>query len=196
MMNTQSELLDAIAWAASKGWAPATGGNFSARTPQGYLITASGKDKTRIQEEDLLLCDPYGLVIDGLGLPSAESDLHAALYRLDARIGCVLHTHSVASTVLSRRHPDGIEFSGFEMQKALQGNKTHAATVRLPVVPNAQDMAELAASVSADWPMPWGFLVAGHGLYALGDDIATCRRHLEAIEFLLACVLEEERWQA
>ncbi|MFY0665022.1 MAG: methylthioribulose 1-phosphate dehydratase [Natronospirillum sp.] len=194
-MTTQEELLDAIAWVAAQGWTPATGGNFSARVPQGYLVTASGRDKTRIQAADLLLCDAVGLVLDGTGVPSAESELHAALYGMDDTIGCVLHTHSVAATVLSRRHPEGVIFAGFEMQKALSGNRTHDASITLPVVPNSQVMADIAAEVQAQWPMSWGFLVAGHGLYAVGEDVATCRRHLEGLEFLLACVLEEERWQ-
>lgn len=194
-MNTlHTELLDAISWAAQQGWTPATGGNFSARTETGYIVTASGRDKTRLQPDDLLHCDLEGRVLEGSGNPSAESDLHAALYRLDPTIHCVLHTHTVASTVLSRRFPEGIELSGFEMQKALAGNVTHEATIRLPVVPNSQDMEELAAHVRQGWPMPWGFLVRGHGIYAVGDSIASCRRHLEAIEFLLACVLEESRW--
>ena len=55
-MNTlHTELLDAISWAAQQGWTPATGGNFSARTEAGYLVTASGRDKTCIQADDLLL---------------------------------------------------------------------------------------------------------------------------------------------
>ncbi|CAH1043187.1 methylthioribulose 1-phosphate dehydratase [Halomonas sp. TD01] len=194
MMTLQTELLNAISWAAQQGWTPATGGNFSARTESGYWVTASGRDKTRIQAEDLLLCDLDGRVLSGDGKPSAESDLHAALYRLDPTINCVLHTHTLASTVLSRRFPNGIELSGFEMQKALAGNVTHDASVLLPVVPNSQDMDELAEHVRLGWPMPWGFLVAGHGIYAVGDSIASCRRHLEAIEFLLSCVLEESRW--
>ncbi|WP_433924241.1 methylthioribulose 1-phosphate dehydratase [Vreelandella sp. 21] len=194
MMTLQTELLAAISWAAQQGWTPATGGNFSARTEAGYLVTASGRDKTRIQADDLLLCNLDGKVLSGDGKPSAESDLHAALYRLDPTINCVLHTHTLASTVLSRRFPNGIELSGFEMQKALQSNVTHDASVLLPVVPNSQDMDELAEHVRLGWPMPWGFLVAGHGIYAVGDSIASCRRHLEAIEFLLSCVLEESRW--
>lgn len=194
MMTLQTELLAAISWAAQQGWTPATGGNFSARTEAGYLVTASGRDKTRIQADDLLLCNLDGKVLSGDGKPSAESNLHAALYRLDPTINCVLHTHTLASTVLSRRFPNGIELSGFEMQKALAGNVTHDASVLLPVVPNSQDMDELAEHVRLGWPMPWGFLVAGHGIYAVGDSIASCRRHLEAIEFLLSCVLEESRW--
>lgn len=190
----QTELLTAISWASQQGWTPATGGNFSARTEAGYLVTASGRDKTRIQADDLLLCDLTGRVLEGHGKPSAESELHAALYRLDPTINCVLHTHTIASTVLSRRFPQGIELSGFEMQKALQGNHTHSATIQLPVVPNSQNMAKLAEHVRQHWPIPWGFLVSGHGIYAVGDSVATCRRHLEAIEFLLTCVLEESRW--
>ncbi|CAM3524955.1 methylthioribulose 1-phosphate dehydratase [Halomonas sp. FME1] len=193
-MSIQDELLAAISWAAQRGWAPATGGNFSSRTDKGYLVTASGVDKTCVTASDLLLCNLDGGVLEGDGKPSAESDLHAALYRLDSTISCVLHTHTVASTVLSRRFPEGIELSGFEMQKALQGNQTHTATIHLPVVPNSQDMNELADNVRAGWPMPWGFLVVGHGIYAVGSTIAECRRHLEAIEFLLACTLEESRW--
>lgn len=189
----QADLLAAISWAAQQGWTPATGGNFSARTEAGYLVTASGRDKTRIQADDLLFCNLDGKMLEGSGKPSAESDLHAALYRLDPTINCVLHTHTVASTVLSRRFPEGIALSGFEMQKALQGNMTHESTIRLPVVPNSQNMEILAEHVRKGWPMPWGFLVAGHGIYAVGDSIASCRRHLEAIEFLLACVLEESR---
>ncbi|MFI0473841.1 methylthioribulose 1-phosphate dehydratase [Halomonas sp. HMF6819] len=193
-MTSKDDLLAAIGWAASNGWTPATGGNFSVRTDNGYLVTASGVDKTRVREDDLLLCDAHGRVLEGTGKPSAESDLHAALYRLDSTIGCVLHVHTVASTVLSRRFPQGIALEGFEMQKALSGNTTHDAAITLPVVPNSQDMAELSRHVEAGWPMPWGFLVEGHGIYAVGASIAECRRHLEAIEFLLACVLEESRY--
>lgn len=193
-MTLQDELLGAISWAAAKGWTPATGGNFSVRTGEGYLVTASGVDKTRVSAEDLLRCDLDGRVLAGRGKPSAESELHAALYRFEPSIGCVLHTHTLASTVLSRRFPEGIRLAGFEMQKALAGNVTHDAAITLPVVPNSQDMAELAAHVKAGWPMPWGFLVQGHGIYAVGESVAACRRHLEAIEFLLACTLEETRW--
>jgi methylthioribulose-1-phosphate dehydratase len=38
-----------------------------------------------------------------------------------------------------------------------------------------------------------GYLIAGHGLYAWGRDLAEARRHLEAFEFMLACELEPRR---
>ena len=38
-----------------------------------------------------------------------------------------------------------------------------------------------------------GFLLSGHGLYAWGATAADARRHVEGLEFLLACHLEERR---
>jgi len=39
-----SELIEAGKWVSQRGWVPATGGNFSARTETGYVVTASGFD--------------------------------------------------------------------------------------------------------------------------------------------------------
>ena len=109
-MNTlHTELLDAISWAAQQGWTPATGGNYSARTEAGYLVTASGRDKTRIQADDLLLCDLEGRVLEGNGKPSAESDLHArtTASRRTAQPRAVHGPHDPAAPCAGRRahHP-------------------------------------------------------------------------------------------
>ena len=45
-------------------------------------------------------------------------------------------------------------------------------------------------------PNTWGYLIAGHGLYAWGRDIAEARRHLDAFEFMLGCELELRRMGA
>ena len=36
-----------------------------------------------------------------------------------------------------------------------------------------------------------GFLIAGHGLYAWGRDVAEARRHVEGFDFLFECVWQE-----
>jgi len=38
-------------------------------------------------------------------------------------------------------------------------------------------------------PLSHGFLLAGHGLYAWGKDVAEARRHIEIFEFLLEVIL-------
>jgi len=39
-------------------------------------------------------------------------------------------------------------------------------------------------------PCP-AYLIAGHGVYTWGEDVADAARHLEAIDFLLNCYLLE-----
>lgn len=179
-----------------RGWVPATGGNFSARLDaQRMLITASGCHKGELQREDFLVAGFDGVPIDSPRKASYETLLHCQLYRRDPAIGAVLHTHSIANTVLSRRLTR-IELSSYELLKLLPGIKTHEATVSLPVFANDQDIARLAAAVDEhmqrDPQMP-AYLIAGHGLYAWGADVAQARWRVEAIEFMLECELHTPR---
>ena len=177
-------------------WCLATSGNFSARTGAGeFLISESGRDKSRLGVGDLLACDAEGRPLDSSRRPSAETPLHALLYRRDPNVGAVLHTHSVAATVLSRAADRHVTLRGFEMQKALAGVATHETGVSVPVFDNDQDMRALAAVVTAyldEGAAVPGFLIRGHGLYAWGEDIAAAQRHAEGLEFVFACMLEEQ----
>lgn len=179
-----------------RGWVPATGGNFSARlSPLRMLISASGCHKGELRAGDFLVTD-----IDGRPLKksarrtSYETGLHSQLYKHDAAIGAVLHTHSVANTVLSRRQ-DFIHLAGYELLKILPGVSTHEITVDVPVFENDQDIARLAAAVErymrehADTP---AYVIAGHGLYAWGADVAQARWRVEALEFMFECELRSQ----
>lgn len=202
-VSAANEIIAAGHWIASRFWCPATGGNFSQRlSAQQILMTASGRDKGQLTKADLLpiyLQDASPVLDANMPTlkPSAEMPLHVALYQLDERIGAVLHTHSIAATVLSRvTSGDAVVFQGYEMQKALRGVHSHVPPVRIVMVDNDQDMQQLVQQVTQLWsstPLQWGLLVRGHGLYAWGADMAEAKRHLEGIEFLLACELEMRR---
>ena len=176
----------------SRGWALGTSGNYSAvlqRQPLRLLITASGRDKSALSQKDFLEIDQHGRVLKGTGKPSAETFLHLAVVRA-RRAGCVLHTHSVWSTLLSERHAEagGLAISGYEMLKGLEAVKTHEHREWVPIFPNRQDIPALAQSVGAELdrdPASHGFLLCGHGLYTWGEDPAEARRHVEIFEFLL-----------
>lgn len=184
----------------ARQWCLATSGNFSVRTDASHcLITRSGSDKTRLATTDLMLCDLHGKPVDPALVPSAETALHTLLYRLDDRTSAVLHTHSVASTVVSRAVGSEVRFSGLEMQKAIAGIVSHDCTISLPVFENTQDMIALAGRVEdramrCGLAVP-GFLVRGHGLYAWGDTLAQAARHIEGFEFLLSTALHERSWR-
>jgi methylthioribulose-1-phosphate dehydratase len=182
-------------FAASRGWVPATSGNFSRRIDAEHVaLTRSGIDKGAIGTADIAVLTIGEPVPAGV---SAEAPLHLARYRTDPAIGAIFHVHTIASTVLSRLDEDGgaVRTDGFEIQKAI-GATTHDCAIEIPVFRNDQDTAALAAAVEArlgrDAAVP-GFLLAGHGLYAWGATAADARRHVEGLEFLLACHLEERR---
>lgn len=183
---------------AKRGWTPATAGNFSLRLDRGrFLVTASGRDKGRLTASDFVIVGDDGRVLDGAGQPSAETALHLQLYRRRPEVGAVLHTHSPTQTVASRLFAGAgaIHFAGYELLKAFSGIDTHLAELALPVVPNSQDMAEIARRVELflSDPFCFGYLIEGHGLYAWGRDPREALRHLEAWDFLIHCELELRR---
>jgi len=155
------------------------------------LITASGCHKGELSGDDFLLADMSGAPIASSRKASYETLLHCQLYSVDAAIGAVLHTHSVANTVLSLQ--DGrIELRGYELLKLLPGVATHATSVVVPVFQNDQDIRRLAAAVDAYMrrePQVPAYVIAGHGLYAWGADVAQARWRVEALEFMFECEL-------
>ena len=189
-------LADAARELAQLGWTPATSSNFSSRLDDvSAVITISGRDKGRLGVDDFMVVDFDGRAVGSEHRPSAETLLHTQLYVHDANIGCVLHTHSRVQTVSSRLFADRgeIVLAGYELLKAFRGYDTHEATMRLPVLPNSQDMPALAAMIEPclkrELPLH-GYLIDGHGIYAWGRDLKEARRHLDAFEFLLACELD------
>ena len=183
-------------FASPRGWVPATAGNFSRRIDAKHVaVTRSGVDKGNIGSADVATVALEGPLPPGM---SAEAPLHLARYRTDPAIGAVFHVHTVAGTIVSRLAEDAgvVRTEGFEMHKALAGYASHESVVEIPVFPNRQDTVALAeeieARLGAAAPVP-GFLLAGHGLYAWGATAAEARRHVEGLEFLLACYLEERR---
>jgi methylthioribulose-1-phosphate dehydratase len=179
-----------------RGWCRATSGNFSLRTGESHcLITQSGREKSRLKPDDLMICDFQGQAVDTQRRPSAETPVHTCLYKLDAGIGAVLHTHSVAATVLSRAMGSEFEVTGYEMQKAFAGISSHDDVLTIMNFENDQDMDALARRIGEAWTdgllgVP-GFLIRGHGLYAWGKNAEEARRHVEGFEFLFDCLWQE-----
>jgi methylthioribulose-1-phosphate dehydratase len=178
----------------ARGWVPATAGNISQRLDADRIaITRSGVHKGFLEANDVILVTPSGAPLDPAIRPSAETLLHCQIYDLFPTAGAVVHGHSVANTVLSRRTPAPfLRFAGYEVQKVFEGQTTHDATLDLPLVDNDQDIARLAGVVAPLLPAArLGYLIRGHGTYVWGPDMPTAMARFEALEFLLACALAE-----
>jgi methylthioribulose-1-phosphate dehydratase len=182
-----------------RGWARGTSGNYSVvagHDPLHLVITSSGRDKSALTERDFLEIDGRGSILAGTGKPSAEAFLHLAVART-RNAGCVLHTHSVWSTLLSERYQakGGLAIAGYEMLKGLEGVRTHQHREWIPIFENAQDIPALAEKVATELGREsdtHGFLLSGHGLYTWGGDVAQARRHVEIFEFLMEVVGRRE----
>jgi methylthioribulose-1-phosphate dehydratase len=195
-------IADAARELAALGWTPATSSNFSMRLDAAHAaITISGRDKGRLGRDDIMVVDMQGKAVGTDARPSAETELHTQIYRRWPAMNAVLHTHSRTQSVASRLFAkDGvIRLEGWELQKAIAGYTTHESVLEIPVFPNTQHMPELVARVDAwldtDKPLH-AYLINGHGIYTWGRDMAETRRHLEALEFLLACELDLRRLTA
>jgi methylthioribulose-1-phosphate dehydratase len=180
------------------GWSPATSSNYSMRLNADYCaVTVSGKDKGTLNEADVMVVDMQGVPASN-GKPSAETGLHTQIYRRFANIGAVLHTHSLASTVLTMHWPDRNELvlKGYELLKALDGVNTHDTALTIPIFDNTQDIDALARDVDAAMAagrIRYAYLIRGHGIYTWAKDMATCFRQIEALEVLLAVELERRK---
>jgi len=199
---TLTELTRYVSRFHARGWCEATSGNFSTtleRDPLALLISRSGFDKNRVSTGDFLVVDEHGARVDGDGKPSDETLLHVTLAR-ETGAGAIFHTHSVWGALLGERFraSGGFTISGYEMQKAIRGIESHHDELFIPVIPNAQDLTLLASEVMRmlkKRPLTQGFLLAGHGLYTWGAEMAEAGRHVEGLEYLLEVVGRRTRFR-
>jgi methylthioribulose-1-phosphate dehydratase len=191
-LNVAQQLIDAGRFIDSKGWVPATSGNFSARLPDGTIaITVSGKHKGQLQLDDIMLIDADANSLDGKK-PSAETVLHTSLYKWFPDIQSVLHPHSLNATLISRMFKSEVVLENYELLKALPDITTHESRVVVPIFANDQNIPRLAEQVEHyldEHSVCYAYIIAGHGLYTWGSSVQETLRHLEALDFLFHCEL-------
>jgi methylthioribulose-1-phosphate dehydratase len=184
------ELIAAGRFIDSKGWVPATSGNFSAKLSDGTIaITVSGKHKGHLQRDDIMLIDAEGSSLDGQK-PSAETLLHTALYQRYPLVKAILHPHSINATLAARLFKHEIVLEDYELLKALAGIITHESRITIPIFANDQNIHRLAKAVDEyldEHGDIHAYIIAGHGFYTWGGSVAETLRHLEALEFLFDC---------
>ncbi len=191
--DSKTALVAVIHFLHQQGWAPATSSNYSLREKDdtGFYISESGIDKGGFLPEHFLLVNAQGQPIQDHRRPSAETALHCSIYKLYPETTCILHTHTVLNTILSQYFlpQKALFLANYEILKGFSGIKTHHVQLKIPIFENTQDILALAQEVEAyaqEEPMK-AFLIAGHGMYTWGDTITDAKKHVEVMEFLLAC---------
>lgn len=98
------EIIRVLYLVTDQGLACSSDGNLSVRMGEDrFLITPSGLHKMSMGEEDLIVVDGKGQVIEGKpGLsPTSEVPMHMEAYRERSDINAVLHAHPPCATALT-----------------------------------------------------------------------------------------------
>jgi len=180
----------------ARGWMSGTAGNLSARADAGHFwITASGKPKGRLDENDFLLVrSTDGVVVEkcrSTDSPSAETAIHAVLYRLYPDAGAALHGHSVEAVLAAmqaKMGTTGLRLPAVEMIKGfdlwLQNPK-----VDLPMFENRLDVKKIADDIEKRFrkkiPPLTALLIRDHGATVWGRSLQEAYNRFECLEFIL-----------
>ena len=204
-------LIDSAGLFYQRGWMWGTSGNLSVRLPGqplGAAITASGASKGSMTLADIVVVpkERWGalpFLPEAQGKPSAETAIHLEVYRRLPEAAAVFHIHTVASSALSLAAASAhggvayLDVDGLEMLKGWGLEwKDGVLRARVPVLPNREDMGQLAdqfAKLLATPPAVPCILVAGHGMTVWGKDIEETRNHVEIAEFICQVLWEQRR---
>jgi L-fuculose-phosphate aldolase len=169
------ELVECGRRLVERGLVTGTAGNLSVRLDAThFLVTPSGMDYERFGPEDLCLASLETGEVAGPRRPSIEIGLHAAVYRLRADAGAVVHTHSLYATSVATARRDlpcvldamAIQFGG-------------AVPVAKYAIPGSKDLADSAVRALVD---KGAVLLANHGAVAVGLDLAEAFNRAELVE--------------
>jgi L-fuculose-phosphate aldolase len=104
-----ADLKNKIIWVCRKmnemGINQGTSGNVSARTEDGFLITASGIPYDIMDDQHIVEMDLDGGYY-GKYLPSTEWRMHMDIFKARPEAGAIVHTHSIYATALATLRKD------------------------------------------------------------------------------------------
>lgn len=154
-----------------------TGGNISIYDrDSGYMaITPSGLDYNSLTEEDIVIMDLHGNVVEGIRKPSSEYLMHSIVYQHRTDVNAMVHTHAIYSTTISALNIDLpavdylVAFSGGESVRCAK----YATYGTKELAENALKAMEGRKAV----------LLANHGINVVGVNIEEAFAITEQLEF-------------
>ena len=93
LQDLKNEIIEYGKLAGIKNFTPGYSGNISARYGDKILITASGTSNGYLSDEDLVVMDFNGNLVDGDKKPSSEKMLHVQFYKQREDVNYIIHVH-------------------------------------------------------------------------------------------------------
>jgi methylthioribulose-1-phosphate dehydratase len=197
MKDLRSNLIAAARQFYQLGWMVGTAGNISARMPDGTIwITASGKSKGKLTEQDFVRINLEGEIVESPrpeNRPSAETSIHQAIYALFPEAKACYHVHSVEANLVSRfAQGDELPLPGIEMIKGL-GIWKENPKVAMPVFENHLEVPRIAAEMTSRFqnnpPDVPACLILHHGVTVWASSPETAENYVETAEYLFRYII-------
>jgi len=168
LVETARELL-------RSGLVEGTAGNLSARLDERRVVMSpSSLPYETMTEDDLVVIDLDGSVLEGTRAPTSEKALHLACLRKYPELGAVIHSHAKCATMFAiTRRPIPCVIEEFDV---FVGGEVPVADYRL----TGSD--ELGEEVSRHVANRGAVLMANHGLLTVGKDLAGALKVARLVE--------------
>ncbi|AHF07601.1 class II aldolase/adducin family protein [Desulfitobacterium metallireducens] len=158
------------------GLVAGTWGNISAwdDSRDGFWITPSGMDYLALKEEDLVLMNMQGVVLEGYRKPSSEEQLHRAIYSQRQEVKGIVHTHSIYATAHAVAH---VPLPGLVEDFAMiVGEEVSVADYQRA---GTEELAEATVRSLADKN---AVFLANHGLVGVGRSVEEALKVCQIVE--------------
>jgi len=174
-MSGVQEKKEIIYWAKllnDKDLTTARNGNISLKCADKILITAHDAYLGYLEEKDIVTIDAQGKLLDGVGEPSSEKEMHLGIHNKFKDVNVVIHAHSPYSTAFFH-YFDKLDIFSYEAKFYL-GN--------LPVVPQRGPLVTDVAPVLKALENSNIVILGNHGVVAMGRGFKDTFSLLELLE--------------
>ena len=171
----RAELLNTSRRMVELGLNRGTAGNASVRCSENILITPSALPVAEMTEQDMVLLDAEGKILQG-GKPSSEWRFHRDILQARPEIGAVLHMHSTFATTIACL---GRDVPAVHYHIAIAGGDTIRCTPYS--IFGEQNLSDFALEALRDRK---ACLLGNHGMIALGKDLNDALSVAQEVEYL------------
>lgn len=177
----KEELVIACRRAYTRGIQTGSGGNVSARHPDGdrMLVKASGGSFADATVDGFVVTDFDGSLIEGAGKPTREALLHGYIYRICPWANAVVHVHSPYAIGWASTGK-ALPLVTWHSKLKLPGEEIPTLDIPSPMV-RREDFPLVKALYDKDPTLP-AFLLVDHGTVAIASDAINAEHTAELIE--------------
>ncbi len=176
-MDVRQQLFLIVQKAVATGLVRNSTGNFSMRTPNGYVaITPSSIKYDQLKPEEIAIVDLDGEHVDGPCNASSETPMHATILRNLPHVGAVCHTHS----------PYAMTFAVVGQEIPMVNTELLVCGAPISVAkwttPGTAAGGEVAVDIFKARPELKVMLLRNHGTVAIGENIDQAFAHAYDVE--------------